>query len=188
MAAPEATARQDISDLTPAAGPRTANSGYRYRGTGKRQSPARQAESVRTLLRHYRQLIHFRSSSVRNVSAHLHQQIAQALTDGLKITDLAEATELSRHVIRRIGLSFQDLDPTGLSRQEHLMAISVLKGELADLEESKAAIERNQLELLAATRRKRLMDDYELASLSGLNQEHIPRMTWGVEWRNVLPA
>ena len=143
---------------------------------------------MKKLLKHYRQLIHFRSSSVRSLSAHLNHQIAQALTDGLKITTLAEATQLSRNVVRRIGLSIQDLPPTGLSRQEHLKNIIVLKRELAALEESKAAMERKQLELLAAARRRRLMDDYELASLSGLSQEHIPRMTWGVESRNALPA
>jgi hypothetical protein len=59
---------------------------------------------------------------------------------------------------------------------------------LAALEESKERIERNRLKLLAEARSKGLMDDYELASLSGLNHEHLRRMTRGVEKQRVLPG
>ncbi|MFJ5700261.1 hypothetical protein [Arthrobacter sp. NPDC093139] len=122
------------------------------------------------------------------MSAHLNQQIAQALIDGLKIKIVSEATQISRFEVRRIGLSFPDLYPTALSPQEHLKILSSLTAELTSLEQAKAVVEGKQLKLLAAARRKRLLDDYELAALSGLNPENIRKMTWGVEARSALPA
>jgi DNA-directed RNA polymerase specialized sigma54-like protein len=95
---------------------------------------------------------------------------------------------LSRSEVRRIGLSFQDLQPAGLSAHEHLKPISALRSQLAALEESKERIEGKRLKLLAESRSKGLMDDYELASLSGLNHEHLRRMTRGVKKQHVLPG
>lgn len=188
MAAPQPSERQNVSRLAPIGRPGNANPGYRYRGKRKHNSAAQQTERVRKLLQHHRQLIHLRSSGVRSVSAHLNQLIGQALSDGLKITVIAEATQLSRSEVRRIGLSFQDVQPAGLSAHEHLKPISMLRSELAALEESKERIARERLKLLAEARRKGLMDDYELASLSGLNHEHLPRMTRGVEKQRMFPG
>jgi hypothetical protein len=56
-----------------------------------------------------------------------------------------------------------------------------LKSELADLEQSKTALEDRRLNLLAAARRRGVVDDYELAALSGLQRETIRKMTWGVQ-------
>lgn len=187
MPAPK-TCHPDAVRLTPSARPTSGAAGYRYRGTRKRKSPAQQTERVRKLLSYYRQSIRFKSSSVRDASSHLNQQIAQALIDGLTIKLVAEATRISRFEVRRIGLSFPDLHPTASSRQEHLEILSALSTELAALERTKAAVEAKQLKLLAAARRKRLLDDYELAALSGLNPENIRKMTWGVDSRTTLPA
>jgi hypothetical protein len=54
-----------------------------------------------------------------------------------------------------------------------------MKAELADLEASKADLEQKRLELLAAARRLGVMDDFELAALSGLQSDTVRRMTWG---------
>jgi hypothetical protein len=182
------TYRHHAARIMPRARPSSGTAGYRYLGTRKRKSPAQQSERVRKLLSYYRQSIRCKSSSVRDASAHLNQQIAQALTDGLTIKVVAESTRISRFEVRRIGLSFPDLHPTASSRQEHLEILSALSAELATLERSKAAVEGKQLRLLAAARRKRLLDDYELAAVSGLNPENIRKMTWGVEARSALPA
>jgi hypothetical protein len=62
-----------------------------------------------------------------------------------------------------------------------LNVIAGLKSELAELEESKAALEERRLNLLTAARRLGVMDDFELASLSGLQTEAIRKMTWGLQ-------
>ena len=59
--------------------------------------------------------------------------------------------------------------------------IGELKSELAELAESRAALEGRRVTLLAAARRLAIMDDYELAALSGLQHETIRKMTWGLQ-------
>jgi hypothetical protein len=86
---------------------------------------------------------------------------------------------LSRWTVRTIGLSFSDLLPSGLPAEQRLAMIMELKSELAELEASKADLEQKRLELLAAARRLGVMDDFELAALSGLQSETVRRMTWG---------
>ncbi|MFP3461139.1 hypothetical protein R5O87_09850 [Arthrobacter globiformis] len=154
---------------------------YRYRGTAKPDQTAVQAEKTRKLLRDSRQRISFNATSMRALSVRLNQQIAQALCDGMKVSLLAEAAELSRWAVRTVGLSADDLVPSGLPAEQHLAAIRRLKSELAELEESKAALEDRRLNLLAAARRRGVLDDYELAALSGLQRETIRKMTWGVQ-------
>ncbi|MGN7251832.1 hypothetical protein [Arthrobacter sp. SAFR-014] len=149
---------------------------YRYRGTAKPDKAAVQAEKTRKLLRDSRQRISFNATSMRALSVRLNQQIAQALCDGLKVTRLAEAW-----AVRTVGLSSEDLLPSGVPAEEHLASIRQLKSELAELEESKAALEERRLNLLAAARRRGVLDDYELAALSGLQRETIRKMTWGVQ-------
>jgi len=153
--------------------------GYRYRGRQKPHTAAVQAEKIRKLLREERQRISFNASSVRALSVRLNQQIAQALCDGMKTTLLASAAELSRWKVRTIGLSSEDLFPSGLQAEQHLALIGELKSELAELAESKAALEGRRVKLLAAARRLGVMDDFELAALSGLQHETIRKMTWG---------
>ncbi|MFE5838666.1 hypothetical protein [Arthrobacter sp. NPDC056493] len=154
---------------------------YRYRGTAKPDRTAVQAEKTRKLLRDSRQRISFNATSMRALSVRLNQQIAQALCDGMKVTRLAEAAALSRWAVRTVGLSADDLIPSGLPAEQHLAGIRRLKSELADLEASKTALEGRRLNLLATARRRGVLDDYELAALSGLQRETIRKMTWGVQ-------
>jgi hypothetical protein len=154
---------------------------YRYRGTAKPDTTAVRAEKTRKLLRDSRQRISFNATSMRALSVRLNQQIAQALCDGMKGTRLAEAAELSRWAVRTVGLSYDDLLPSGMPAEQHLASIRQLKSELAELEESKIALEDRRLNLLAAARRRGVLDDYELAALSGLQRETIRKMTWGVQ-------
>ena len=154
---------------------------YRYRGTAKADTTAVQADKTRKLLRDSRQRISFNATSMRALSVRLNQQIAQALCDGMKGTRLAEAAELSRWAVRTVGLSSEDLLPSGMPAEQHLASIRQLKSELAELEESKIALEDRRLNLLAAARRRGVLDDYELAALSGLQPETIRKMTWGVQ-------
>jgi hypothetical protein len=154
---------------------------YRYRGTVRADKTAVQAEKTRKLLRDSRQRISFNATSMRALSVRLNQQIAQALCDGMKVTRLADAAELSRRAVRTVGLSADDLLPSGQPAEQHLAAIHELKAELAELEESRTALEDRRLNLLVAARRRGVLDDYELAALSGLQRETIRKMTWGVQ-------
>ena len=155
--------------------------GYRYRGKRKPDTAAVQAEKIRSQLREERQRLSFNASSIRSLSVRLNQQIAQALCDGMKVTRLAGASDLSRWAVRTIGLSSEDLFPSGVTAEQHLAVINELKLELAVLEESKAVLEGRRVKLLATARRLGIMDDYELAALSGLQRETIRKMTWGLQ-------
>ena len=99
----------------------------------------------------------------------------------MKVTRLAGAAELSRWAVRTIGLSSEDLFPSGLPAEQHLAAIKELKSGAGQLEESKAVLEGRRAKLLATARRLGVMDDYELAALSGLQREAIRKMTWGLQ-------
>jgi hypothetical protein len=152
---------------------------YRYRGAPKPDKAALQAERIRKLLKANRQRLAFNASSSRPVSARLNQHIAQALRDGMKVTRLAEAAGLSRWTVRTIGLTYDDLMPSGQPAEQQLAVIAGLKSDLAELEESRAELEERRLNLLASARRLGIMDDFELAALSGLQSDAIRKMTWG---------
>jgi hypothetical protein len=154
---------------------------YRYRGAPKPDQAALQAEKIRKLLKANRQRLAFNASSSRPLTVRFNQHVAQALRDGIKVTRLAEATGLSRWTVRTIGLTFDDLLPSGLPAEQQLTVIARLRTELAGLEESRAALEERRLNLLAAARRLGVMDDFELAALSGLQSEAIRKMTWGLQ-------
>jgi hypothetical protein len=154
---------------------------YSYRGTPKPDKAAIQAEKIRDLLKANRQRLAFNASSSRPLSARLNQHIAQVLMDGMKVTRLAQVTGLSRWTVRTIGLTFDDLLPSGLPAEDQLEAIAGLKSELAELEESRAVLEERRLKLLASARRLGILDDFELAALSGLQSEAIRKMTWGLQ-------
>ena len=53
--------------------------------------------------------------------------------------------------------------------------------ELAELGETKAALEERRRALMTAARRLGIMDDFELAALSGLQSGDIRKMTWGLQ-------
>lgn len=162
--------------------------GYRYRGKRKTDTAAVQAEKIRALLREERQRITLNASSIRSVTVRLNQQIAQALCDGMKVTRLAGAVGLSRWAVRTIGLSSEDLYPSGVPAEQHLAVIKERKSELAGLEESKALFEGRRLQLLATARRLGIMDDFELAALSGLQRETVRKMTWGLQPAPIIQA
>ncbi|KRE71189.1 hypothetical protein ASG77_13795 [Arthrobacter sp. Soil762] len=124
--------------------------------------------------------IRFRSSRIRSLGASLNQLVAQALRDGTPVADLVRITRLSALAVRRIGRAFDDLQPTGLAAAEHLGAITRLLRELTALEDSKAAVEVERLHLLAEASRQQILDEFELASLTGLRPEQIKKMTRGV--------
>jgi hypothetical protein len=152
---------------------------YRYGGTPKPDKGAVEAEKIRMLLKSNRQRLAFNASSSRPLSVRLNQHVAQALRDGMKVTRLAQAAGLSRWTIRTIGLTYEDLLPSGQPAEQQLATIAGLKSELAELEESRAALEKRRLSLLAAARRLGVLDDFELAALSGLQSEAIRKLTWG---------
>jgi hypothetical protein len=152
---------------------------YRYRGTPKPDKTALQAEKLRKLLKANRQQLAFNASSSRPLSVRLNQHVAQALRDGMRVTRLAETAGLSRWTIRTIGLSYDDLVPSGEPPESHRALIESLRAELAELEKSKAVLEGQRLKLLAAARRLGAMDDFELAALSGLHREAIRKLTRG---------
>jgi hypothetical protein len=150
---------------------------HRYNRTPGTDFAAAQAEKIRKLLRDDRQRIGLNASNIRALTVRLNQQIGQALCDGMKVTSLSEASALSRWTVRTIGLSSDDLVPSGLPAEHHLAVIAGLKSELAELEEWRTVLEQRRLNLLAVARRLDGMDDYELAALSGLQHEAIRKMT-----------
>jgi hypothetical protein len=154
--------------------------GYSYRGVQRRQALGQQRAELSRLLTDTQGAIRFRSSRIRALSASLNQQVAQALRDGTPAADLARITQLSTVTVRRTGRAFDDLEPTGTATAEHLRAISQLLQELTTLEVSKAAVETERLQLLAEASKQKILDEFELASLTGLRPEQIKKMTRGV--------
>lgn len=154
---------------------------YRYRGTPKPDKAALQTEKIRKLLKANRARLAFVASSSRPLSVRLNQHVAQALCDGMKATTLAKAAGLSRWTIRTIGLSYDDLVPSGEPPENQCLLIESLRAELAQLEKSKAVLEGQRLKLMAAARRLGTMDDFELAALSGLHKEAIRKLTRGLQ-------
>jgi hypothetical protein len=154
--------------------------GYSYRGVQRRQAAGQQRADLSRLLTDTQGAIRFRSSRIRALSASLNQQVAQALRDGTPVADLARITQLSTLTVRRTGRAFDDLQPTGTAAAEHLRAISQLLRELATVEDSKAALETERLQLLAEASKQKILDEFELASLTGLRPEQIKKMTRGV--------
>jgi transposase len=170
-------------------GARAVTGGYRHRGSRAPQTPDQQRTELSRLLADKQGALRFRSSRIRDLSASLNQMVAQALRDGAPVTALSRITQLSTWTVRRTRLAFDDLQPTGLSPAEHLRLISRLLHELTALEESKAAVEEERRHLLASASKQRIMDDFELASLTGLRPEHIRKMTRGVAPRpRTVPA
>ncbi|GEM_PF-1162292 len=158
----------------------SARGGYRYRGGQRRQAADQQRAELSRLLTDRQGAIRFRSSRIRALSASLNQLVAQALRDGAPVADLARITQLSTLTVRRTGRAFDDLQPTGMATAAHLRAISQLLRELTTLEESKAAVEVERLHLLAEASKQQILDEFELASLTGLRPEQIKKMTRGV--------
>lgn len=158
----------------------SAGGAYRYRGDQRRQAADQQRAELSRLLTDKQGAIRYRSSRIRSLTASLNQLVAQALRDGTPVADLARITHLSALVVRRTGRAFDDLQPIGLATAEHLRVISRLLRELTALEDSKAAVEMERLHLLAEASKQQILDEFQLASLTGLRPEQIKKMTRGV--------
>ncbi|MGO4189390.1 hypothetical protein [Pseudarthrobacter sp. TAF60_1] len=156
-----------------------APGGYRYRGNQPQVQDKLRTELSRLLLAKQGAL-RFRSSRIRDLSTSLNHMVAQALCDGASVTALSRLTQHSTGAVRGTRLAFDDLQPTGVSPTEHLRLISLLLLELTALEASKATVEEERRHLLASASRQQVLDDFELASLTGLRPEHIRKMTRGI--------
>lgn len=178
MAHHQPAAARDGGPLRPPLRPAVMG-GYSYRGVQRRQAAGQQRADLSRLLTETQGAIRFRSSRIRALSASLNHQVAQALRDGTPVADLARITQLSTLSVRRTGRAFDDLQPTGTATAEHLRAISRLLQELATVEASKAAVEAERLQLLAEASKQKILDEFELASLTGLRPEQIKKMTRG---------
>lgn len=167
--------------------PGSAGSGYRYRGNSGLDQQAARLDQLRSTFDRQRQLLAFKADRLRGVTSTLNRQLALALEDGVKAGELAEAAQLSRKEVIHAGLAFEDLHPSGTPARHYLAAVHSLGNELCSMKLSKAATEAEQLELLAATRRQGIMDDFELARLTGLRHDQIRRLTWGVGTHGAIP-
>lgn len=154
--------------------------GYRYRGGQRPPTAEEQRAELSRLLADRQGAIRFRSSRIRDLGSGLNQLVAQALRDGTPAADLARITHLSTLAVHRTCRAFDDLQPTGMPAAEHLRVIARVLQELTDLEKSRASVEEERLQLLARATRLQVLDDFELASLTGLRPEHIRKMTRGV--------
>ncbi|KQR00491.1 hypothetical protein ASF72_16325 [Arthrobacter sp. Leaf141] len=125
-------------------------------------------------------MLAFRSSRLRALSAKFNQHVAQALCDGLKMTAIAKAAGMPLGAIRSAAVSLDDVQPSGGSADEHLRGITQLGNELKAADGDRAVLERNRARLLASARALGLLDDYELASASGLKHEEIRKLTRGL--------
>jgi hypothetical protein len=153
---------------------------YRYRGAPKPDPDAARAAELLTLLAQQRKTIALRSSRVRALASDLNDHIAQAVCDGVKAAAIAEVSGLPAATVRTTALAREDPYPSGLSRAEHLRRLQVLAAELAAAEEARTAVEQSRAQHLAKARKLRLLDDYQLASATGLKHEEIRKLTRGI--------
>ncbi|ACL38458.1 conserved hypothetical protein [Pseudarthrobacter chlorophenolicus A6] len=153
---------------------------YRYRGSARPDPAAARVGEIRDLLEQQRQMISLRSSRLRALFSELNERVAQAVCDGVKVTTIAQAAGVPVTTIRGIGLGRDGLYPSGLPAEEQLRSISRLADEVTAVEAARAAVERHRVQVLAAARKQRLLDDYQLASASGLKHDEIRKMTRGV--------
>lgn len=167
--------------VTPAMG-RTgrAHRGYRYRGAPRPDPAASRLAELLERLADQRRMISLRSSRLRALSLELNKQVAQAVCDGVKAASIARAARLPAATVRGIGAGRDEFYPSGQSPEFHLGRIAALAAEVASVEAARAAVEQARTQALATARKLRLLDDYQLASASGLKPEEIARMTRGV--------
>lgn len=169
-----------------ARGPGTSGHRYRWKGRGTPELP--DAGDVRNALRSQRQRISIVASQIRALTIRRSHLLAHALQDGLTVTVLADAAGLPRRVVREAGISLAGQHPPGLAAQEHLLTISAVQAEIAALEQSRAEMEQTRLKHLAAAHHRRIIDHFELASLTGLTPDHIRKMTRGTHSGDESPG
>lgn len=156
---------------------------YRYRGTTRQDPAVAEAEELRSVLVEQRRMIALRSSRLRALSMRLNELVAQALFDGVKVAAIARAARLPAAGIRSAALPGDDLFPSGQSPADHLRSLAAVAEELAEAGAARGTLEQKRSQVLAAARKRRLLDDYQLASASGLKHEEIRKATRGVGCR-----
>ncbi|MCT9623621.1 hypothetical protein QE394_001496 [Arthrobacter sp. SORGH_AS 212] len=156
---------------------------YRYRGTPQADPAAARIGEIRDLLEQQRRMISLRSSRLRALFSELNERVAQAVCDGVKVTTIARAAGVPVTAVRGIGLGRDGLYPSGLPAEDQLRTIAGIADEVSAVEAARAAVERHRVQVLADARKQRLLDDYQLASVSGLKHDEIRKMTRGVNTR-----
>lgn len=152
---------------------------YRYQGVPKVDPAAARAKEMLGLLLEQRKTIALRSSRLRALTAALHDRVAQAICDGVKVAAITQVSGMPPTAVRTIARARDDLFPSGQGRMEHLHHIASLANELTAMEDARTAVEQKRIEVLASARKSRLLDDYQLACASGLKHEEIRKMTRG---------
>lgn len=152
---------------------------YRYQGVPKVDPAGARAKELLGLLLEQRKTIALRSSRLRALTAALHDRVAQAICDGVKVAAIAQVSGMPPTAVRTTARAREDFYPSGQSPMEHLHHIALLANELAATEDARTALEQKRTEVLASARKSRLLDDYQLACVSGLKHEEIRKMTRG---------
>ncbi|MDP9907805.1 hypothetical protein [Arthrobacter bambusae] len=156
---------------------------YTYRA----KVPARSqtvAKGERAKLTHalatHRQLLSHASSAIRTLTAARNEMIAQALEDGLTLATISAVTGENIRAVRTIGLAYDDLHPSGLTRGAHVDGLRAKSEQLKAAERHRDRIVNQREALIVTALRTQACDDLELASLTGLTPEHIRRSTRGI--------
>jgi len=152
---------------------------YRYQGAPKPDPAAARAREVLALLAQQRKMIALRASRMRDLANELHDRVAQAVCDGLKVGAVATASGMPAATVRA-ALAREQLYPSGQGRAEQLRVIVELAADLAAATDARSALEQRRTEVLAMARKSRLLDDYQLAGASGLKSDEIRKMTRGM--------
>lgn len=153
---------------------------YQYRGTPKPDPGAASAAEIRDLLEQQRQIIAMKSSRLRALSSALSERVAQAISDGAKVAAVARVAGLPAASVRGMRSAREESYPSGRPVQEQLRGIAAVADELSSVETARTAVEHERAQALATARKLRLLDDYQLASASGLKHEEIRKMTRGL--------
>ena len=152
---------------------------YRYQGAPNPDPAAARAREVLALLAQQRKMIALRASRMRDLANELHDRVAQAVCDGLKVGAVATASGMPAATVRA-ALAREQLYPSGQGRAEQLRVIAELAADLAAATDARSALEQRRTEVLAMARKSRLLDDYQLAGASGLKSDEIRKMTRGM--------
>jgi hypothetical protein len=106
--------------------------------------------------------------------------IAQALEDGLTLATVSAVTGENVRAVRTIGLAYDDLHASGLPRNAQLDALKAKSEELKAAERHRDQITERREALIVMALQTQACDDLELASLTGLTQDHIRRSSRGL--------
>ncbi|BCW47395.1 hypothetical protein [Arthrobacter sp. StoSoilB5] len=137
------------------------------------------ARITRALAAH-RQLLSHASSAIRTLTAARNEMIAQALEDGLTLATVSAVTGENVRAVRTIGLAYDDLHASGLPRNAQLDALKAKSEELKAAERHRDQITERREALIVMALQTQACDDLELASLTGLTQDHIRRSSRGL--------